>query len=446
MPDIKNVIGHSRHFLKTELWRIDLSGLSRPKAVWVKILRIFSLTFREFHDNQLPLRSSALTFYSLLSMVPVLAVAFGIAKGFGFQKILEDRLKEDFTGHEVVMEQLMGAAQRLLDSTQGGLIAGIGIAVLFWTVMRLLSNIELSFNRIWGVHASRPPGRKFSDYLSIMMIGPLLLIISGGLSVFIKTQITLIIAKISLLGFISPLIFFLLKFMPLGVLWLLFSVVYILMPNTKVRYSSGLIGGILAGTAIQIAQWAYITFQIGVANYNAIYGSFAALPLFLLWLQISWTIVLFGAEVAFAHQNAEMFEFEEDEAKMSGHFRKLLALLLARHVIHRFALKEPPQTAVDIAKSLEIPIRMARNLLDDLVESGILSRVLSENNGEPAHQPALDIHQITVQDVIRAMETKGISEVPLANTTPEFSTLSKALKSFDDSLQKVPENKLLIEI
>jgi membrane protein len=446
LAELQIMIGRSRQFLKTELWRKRPATLGRPEAIWIQFLRISSLTFRGFRENQLPLSASALTFYSLLSLVPVLAMAFGISKGFGFQKILEDRLREGFAGHEVMLEQLVVSAKKLLDSTQGGLIAGIGVVVLFWTVIKLLSHIELAFNRIWTIRVSRSAGRKFSDYLSIMMIGPLILILSGGLTVFIKTQVTLIVQKISLLGLFSPLIYFLLKFLPLGLLWFLFSVVYILMPNTKVRFGSGLLGAVLAGTGIQITQWAYITFQVGAAKYNAIYGSFAALPLFLLWLQMSWIIVLLGAQIAFAHQNAEMFEFAEDEQRMSRRSRRLLSLLVARHVVQRFAKKEPPQTTLEIAKSLEIPLRITDKVLDDLVESGILSRIQAEKGLEPTHQPALDAHQIKVHDVIYALEAKGSSAFPMADESREFKTLTRVLNAFDHSMKNSPENKLLIEL
>jgi membrane protein len=141
-----------------------------------------------------------------------------------------------------------------------------------------------------------------------MLISPVLVLMSGSATVFITTQVTQITQKVELLGVISPLISFLLKFSPYVLIWALFTILYIIMPNTKVNFKAGLLGGVVAGTLYQIAQWAYISFQISAAKYNAIYGSFAALPLFLMWLQISWWIVLFGAELSFANQNVHTYE------------------------------------------------------------------------------------------------------------------------------------------
>ena len=435
-------------FLKHDIWRIQLSGLSRLKTVAVKLVRIILLAIRGFQEDKLPLRASALTFYSMLSLVPVLAMAFGIAKGFGFQNMLEHRIMENFAGQEVMIEQvqqIMDAAQRYLDATKGGIIAGIGVAVLFYTVVKLLGHIEMSFNHIWGIKSSRSLGRKFSDYLSLMLIAPLMLIISGGATVFINTQITLIVKKISLLGFFSPFIIYLLKLTPYCLLWILFSVVYVLMPNAKVKFSSGIIAGIFTGTAIQLTQWAYLAFQIGVAKANAIYGSFAALPLFLAWLQVSWIIILIGAEVSFAHQNSEFFEYETDEANASTNLKKQIALHITHYIIKQFERGNAPQTETQISNALETPVRLVRNLTNELVDSHVLSIVQTQENKEPSYQPALDIHHITIQYVLEALDNKGNNAIPF-KTTPEFDTLSNALSAFKQIIKESPENKLIMDI
>ena len=432
-------------FLENDVWRIQLDNLGRIKALGVKVVRILLLSIRGFEEDKLPLRASALTFYSLLSLVPVLAMIFGIAKGFGFEKILENRLMSDFAGQEMVMEQMMIWAHRLLDSAKGGIIAGIGLVVLFYTVIKLLSHIEMAFNHIWGIKSARPLGRKFSDYLSLMLIAPVLMILSGGANVFITTQVTLILDKIALLGFFSPVILFLLQLVPCGVLWFLFTMVYMLLPNTHVNFSSGLIAGIFSGTVIFIIQWGYIAFQIGAARYNAIYGSFAALPLFLIWLQITWIVLLMGAEISFAHQNATMFEHETDEANASSALKKKIALCIAHHIIRRFALGQMPETATRTARSLQIPIRLTRNLINELVESRLLTVVQSAEEKEPAYQPAMDIHRITIQSVISAMEQKGENTVSF-DITPAFDTLSQALADFERRVEAAPENKLLMDI
>ena len=202
------------HFITTDIWRIRLKDFSQSKSFFVKQLRILLLVVRGFDEDKCYLKASALTFYSLLSIVPVIAMVFGIAKGFGFQEVLQKDLLEKFPAQEEVLIQVFNFAQSLLENTKGGFVAGIGVVILFWTVIKVLGNIEKSFNDIWGVKKSRTWGRKFSDYLSVMLIGPLLLILSSSTTVFITTQVTFITEKFALLGTISSIIFLALKILP----------------------------------------------------------------------------------------------------------------------------------------------------------------------------------------------------------------------------------------
>ncbi len=415
------------------------------KYFLIKQLRILLLATRGFGQDQCPLRASALTFYSILSIVPVVAMAFGIAKGFGFQEILENQLMEKFSGQEDVMIRVVDFAHSLLENTKGGIIVGIGIIVLLWTVIKLLAHIEGSFNDIWEVKKSRSYGRKFSDYLSIMLISPLLIIMSSSATVFITTKIALITEKVALIGMFSPMIFFMLKLIPYCLVWILFIFTYILMPNTKVNFSAGFIGGIIAGTIFQAAQLAYILFQVGVAKYNAIYGSFAALPLFLIWMQLSWLIVLFGAEISFSYQYVDTYEFEPDLRQISPAFKRLLTLQVANRVISTFSKGKMPLTASNLSQALEIPIRLVQQLLDELVESEIFSITEIKENEKLAYQPARDINIITIKSIIEALEHKGVDNIPVAQT-PELQSLAEVLWTFSAEIEKSPANLLLKDI
>ena len=237
--------------------------------------------------------------------------------------------------------------------------------------------------------------------------------------------------------------FLLLKLLPYTLLWGLCTFLYIFMPNTKVRFSSGLFAGVIAGTIYQVLQWVYITFQVGVANYNAIYGSFAALPLFLVWLQLSWTVVLFGAEISFAHQNVDTYEFESDARQASHRIKTLLSLQITHHLIRNFIRREKPLTDRDISNQLEIPIRFVNEILFDLVKCRIVS--VTETEGERGYQPALDINTISIQYVIDAMEQRGVNTMPFAHT-PEFETLSVLLETFGKTIERLPDNKLLKDL
>ena len=445
MLDIRVVRSKITNFIKTDIWRIRVRNLPRRKSFFIKQLRILLLAIRGFHGDKCPLQASSLTFYSILSVVPVVAMAFGVAKGFGFQKLLEKQLLEKFPGQEEVMMQVVNFALSLLENTKGGMIAGIGVAVLLWTVIKVLSNIERSFNTIWEIKKSRTFGRKFSDYLSIMLISPILVIMSSSVTVFITTQVTLIAEKIALLGIFSSLIFFILKLLPYCLVWILFTFIYILMPNTKVNFSSGFIAGVFAGTIFQLAQWAYIYFQVGVAKYNAIYGSFAALPLFLVWLQLSWLIVLLGAEISFAHQYVDTYEFEPDCQQISPAFKKVLSLQIAHLVIMTFSKGEKPLTASKISYALEIPARLVQQILDEFVESGIFSNTETQENKELAYQPARDINVITIKSIIEALEQRGSDNIPIAQTA-ELKVLSETLQTFSDEIEKSSANRLLKDI
>lgn len=439
------MIAKSINFLKTDIWRIRTKTLSGPRSLILKPLMILILALRSFNEDKCQLRASALTFYSLLSIVPVVAMAFGIAKGFGFEKVLEVILLEKFSGQGDVIKQVIGFAQVLLDTTKGGMIAGIGVAVLFWTVIKVLGNIEKSFNEIWGIKTTRTIGRKFSDYLSIMLICPLLFIISSSVTVLIASQIKLVIEKVSLLGAVSPLIIISLKILPFIVIWILFSFIYALMPNTKVYLKSALVGGIVGGTLFQMMQWIYITFQVGVAKYNAIYGSFAALPLFLVWLQISWLIVLFGAEISFAKQNLETYEFEPDCLQVSYSYKKLLTINIVQLIFNNFRVGINPWTASAISHQLEIPIRLIRQILFELVEAGVLIETKEQVSGGNGFQPAYPTENITIKDIIDKLEHKGTDNVPVAQNKI-FKTIKESLLVMDKSMEKSAANLRINDI
>jgi membrane protein len=432
-------------FIRTGIWRIQLRELSKKKSFGIRLLRIVLLATRGFSEDSIHLRASALTLYSLLAIVPVLAVAFGIAKGFGFEKVLQKDLLERLQGQEEVVMRIIDFAQSLLEATKGGVIAGIGLIVLFWAVIRVLRDIENSFNDIWGIEEARSLGRKFSDYLTIILICPILLTMSGSATIFINTQVMTITDKIALLGYFSSLIFFLLKFLPYCVIWGLFTFIYILVPNTKVNFKSGLLAGIIAGSVYQIIQWGYIHFQVGVAKYNAIYGSFAALPLFLIWLQVSWIIVLIGAEISFAHQNVDTYEFEPDSEHINLSFKRLLSLLIAHLLTKHFSDGEKPLTAQQISHSLEIPVRLVRQILFDLVHTGIMSEVKTVNENELAYQPAFDIHRLTLARVLEALDQRGVKSIPVAQSR-ELGVLSEALEGIREAVAQSPANKLLKDI
>jgi len=436
------VVGRAVRFITRDLWRIRVRDVPRPRSLLIQPLRIIVRAWRGFDEDKCRLRASALTFYTLLSMVPVAAMAFGIAKGFGLERLLEKAIMERIEGQEEVAQKVIAFSDNLLQSSRGGLIAGIGVAVLFWTVIQVLGNVEDSFNDIWGVRHGRSMMRKLADYLSIMLICPVLLILSSGATIFIASHVRFLFGQLYFLG---PLILFSLKLLPFVVMWVMFSFVYVFMPNAKVDFSAGLLGGVAAGTVYQLTQWAYVKFQIGVTSYGAVYGSLAALPLFLAWLDLSWVIVLWGAEISFACQNVATYEFEPDCLQVSPAFKRLLTLRVACFVMKRFCVGETAATEADVARELDIPIRLVREILFELVSAAVLIEVFSESAGEKAYQPSRSEEELTIKTVLDMLDDKGTTDIPVLDS-PELQKLRSSLDAFSRALRDSPANVLLKDL
>ncbi|MFO7712833.1 YihY/virulence factor BrkB family protein [Desulfosarcina sp.] len=431
-------------FFTTTIWQARRD--EQPAIQWllIRLIRTMILSFQGFTRHHGPLRASALTFFSLLSLVPVVAMAFGIAKGFGFERRLQQELLDQFSAQQEVVTQVIEFAQNMLDNTKGGMIAGIGVVVLFWAVIKVLGNIESSFNHIWGVR-SRSFIRKLSDYLTIMLVCPVLVIMSGSVTVFITSQVSAISGRFELLQMVGPAIYMGLKLLPYTLIWILFTLIYMVMPNTRVRFDGALLAGVIAGSAYQAVQAAYIHFQIVVAKYNAIYGSFAALPLFLLWLQISWFIVLIGAEISHAYQHSEHVDKTAGGRMMSISQSRLLALTICRHVVKLFHQGRPAQTPAQIAEELLLSPTLVDNLADLLVKGNILVRIDSGSETSDALQPARDIGSLTVNAVVAALEDVGKNDHALSQL-PEAETLSETLAALRSELDRSASNRLLKDI
>jgi membrane protein len=447
IQNIQSWISTAIDFIAVDIWRLRLEDLPFGRSFAVKQLRVILLTLRGFDEDRCFARASSLTFNTLLSIVPVVAILFAVAKGFGFETMLKKELIEKLPGEaqQEVLLKVYEYAESLLEVTKSGVIAGIGVVILFWSVINVLSQIEGSLNDIWEIKESRSWGRKFSDYLAIMLLSPLFILLSSSVTVYIQTQITVLTNQFELLGFISPLIFFSFKLIPYVLIWILFTIIYVLMPNTKVTIKAGLLAGIVAGTIFQIVQWGYISFQVGTARYNAIYGSFAALPLFLMWVQISWWVVLFGAELSFANQNVDTYEYEPDSNKVSSAFKMLLTLHIAHLLIKNFAKGAKPLTDTDISHQLRTPIRLVHAILYDLVRSRVISQTRTSDSQNFGYQPARDINTLTIKFIVDAIELNGANNIPVARTE-EFEALSAALEKFREDMEASPANRLLKDI
>ena len=431
--------------LNDAIWLTPLSEISKGKTFIFKQLRIILLAARGFSNDKVSLQASALTFYSLLSVIPIAAIVFAIAKGFGLDKNLEQLIIDKFQSEQEVLNWLLQNATNAIEKTRGGYIAGIGVIILFWSAMSLLNHIESSFNHIWQIRSSRPWYRKFTDYLTIMLIAPVFIILSSSITVFISTELTDYMTKAPILDFFKPVISFLFRFAPYFLSWITLTILFIIMPNAKVKFVPALISGIIAGTILQGIQWIYIDLQFGIAKLSAIYGSFAAVPLFIIWIQTSWIVVLLGAEISFANQNISRYELESEALNISNYQKRALVLMIMHMIIRNFSMGEKPISAEYIAVNLKIPVRLSRDILQDLSNANLVSIIHENEEKERLYQPALDVNRLTVSYVFSRLDKKGVEQIMVIRNK-DYEKIISMLEKFDRLIAKSNSNILIKDL
>lgn len=428
--------------IKKYIWKPQDNRFSPFKENAIKSLKILVLSVQGFSRDLCSLRASALTLYTLLSIVPIIALLFGIAKGFGLEKTMKQQIIEQVPSQETMVLQLISFAQNLLDTAKGEVVAGTGIIILFWTIIKVIGDIEESFNYIWKVNQGRPLSRKFSDYLSLMLLAPIILITSGSITVFLKTQLTWLIDVIHLPGIGESLIIRALSLLPLLLMTGLFSFMFIFMPNRKINYKAGIIAGVITAILYTLMQWAYLSLQIGVSTYNAIYGSFAALPLFVAWLQIGWMITLFGCEIAFFVQNYENYQHSSEVSNLSFSMTKVIALQITHLIIKNFIPINNPLTASQITKVLNIPLAIIQSVLLKLTQSHIIVEFKNQDECE-VYQPAVDINRLSIAYIVNALEQCGQNHLPGFDQDPLFSNV---VNDFRKLVEGSEQDRLLKDI
>ena len=380
----------------------------------VRIVKILNLTMSAFFNSSLQIRSMALTYSTVLSVVPLLALLVAIGRGFGLQEIIQTELYKIFPSQA----QSIGTALQFVDSylstAAQGVFVGVGIVVLLWTVISLLSYIEDTFNTIWGVQTQRTMYQKLTDYIAICLIIPVLLICSSGISVFMSS----IIQDNFNVPILAPVFNWTLEIAaPLVLAWLAFTLSYYLIPNTKVEFKYAAISGALAAIAFQVLQMLFLNGQIYVSKYNAIYGSFAFLPLLLVWLQFVWVITLAGGVLCFSSQNIFEFSFTNEINRISANYKWRLTLAVMTIAVDRFNDEKPPLTPHQMAVEYGLPITLVNDAAHKLIEAGLLQRVVvTHSEDETGLSPAIDPSLITVGTVLERLGAVGS-----ANFIPQFN-------------------------
>lgn len=373
--------------------------------IFLKILAVLVISVHRFVKDSCIISASALTFYSVLSFVPIVALALGIAKGFGVYTLLEEQLHQQTLTNPEIVDFVLQFANQALENTQGGLITGIGIVFLLWAVIRVLGNTELAMNQIWGVVKGRSVTKKFTDYLSIMFIAPIFIILISSINVFLTSNLQTIAMEDGFLSYASSLIITLLNFLPFILVWMLFIFLYMFMPTTRVQFKYALVAGIVAGSVYQIVQWFYIRFQIGVSSYNAIYGSLAALPLLLVWLQLSWSIVLWGTELCYIIKNRH-FMFRDVMDKESRWIDNVeISLRILTYISRIYIQNHNIPTLGMICDELRMSTSKLQVVLQQLIDKGILAETGKDD--DHTYLPAIDLYQLSWAEVIIRLSNVG---------------------------------------
>lgn len=295
-----------KQFVEYDLWRLSEVGWSRPKKFAVKVLKIIVLVIHEFSSNRLNLIANGLTYSLLFAMVPILAMILAIARGFGYSELIQEHLQQSFIGNTNLVPYLISAVERYLDTAQDGVFIGIGIVILLWSVYAFFSNVEATFNDIWGVHTSRPPMRQFFTYIAIVVLIPVLVILTTGVSVLVDYATHSIIRLEEGEDIRKGAI----RMIQFGVSWIGFTWMYYSIPNTRVRLIPALIPGIFMGTLFQLLQMLSVYVIMFLSRTSIVYGAFASIPILLIWLQWTCMLILIGAEISYAIQNKDEFNID----------------------------------------------------------------------------------------------------------------------------------------
>lgn len=406
---------------------------------WVKAVKVVNLSVNSFLDRDLQMRASALTFSTVLALVPALALLFAIGRGFGFQNLLQSQLMSYFPAQHQALETALTYVDNYLAQASQGAFIGVGLVVLLWTMYSLMSSVEDTFNRVWGVTHERSIKRKFSDYTALMLLMPMLMVCSAGISIFMSDAVQQIFGS----GMLSPIVYTLLELTPIIITWLVFAAAYWLVPNTRVDFWGALWAGVLCGTLFHGVQWLFVTGQVYVSKYNAIYGSFAFLPLLLIWMQLSWLIALAGVVLTYAWQNIHNFAHRDKAEDIAPTYFSHLAVAVLAMAVKRFSLHEPALKQKELESDYDIPGPLASKLLRSLERAGLLVPVIDGNH--TAWQPAYDLSTTTTGQALAALADVGNAQF----ITTADKRLQQALTRLEEAKRNqrdavdIPLSKLL---
>ncbi len=426
-------------FFTRQIWLIHDQNLSPLKRFALNLLRRIVITVECFLSKHINSHASALTYSTMLATVPILAIIFAIGRGLGYGSIIELKIKENLSANQEFADIILNFINTYLDYTKSGIFIGFGLLLLLYTVIQLTSNIETALNTIWGVKNQRSIYRKITDYVSVLLLLPILIIISSGLSLFFATIANDYVDYMVLSSTVKLII----TLSPYVLSGLMFTALYMYMPNTDIRFKHAVLPGFVAGAAFQLLQYLYIHSQIWVASYNAIYGSFAALPLFMLWVNLSWMVCLLGAQLSYANQNMRTYFFSKGLNKISRSSYDTIVLLLMSKICKRFEKGMSPYTINGLTTETGLPIGIVYRVIQELEKMQLIVIVEDSSQSKPDRFiPAEDINHITVGMVLNRIDNIGIDFAPVNQDNTEWQCIQNIRKS----LTKNEDSVLLKDI
>ena len=421
---IKKLAEDFKEFVTKDIWSFDFYQKGPLRRAIGNTVKVVVIAVRTFLDDKVMTKAAALTYSTLFAIVPILALIFAVARGFGFENIVTGLIQKGLAEDNDTLTSVMQFIDGYMQYVSSGAFIGIGLLFLLFSVYSLADGIETNLNGIWHVKQNRGMGRKITDYFSLILLIPIGIICLSGMSVLTSKILSRMEGFLLLGGFVQ----FLIIALPYLVAGFILTGFYMFMPNTKVKFSHAIIPGFIAGILFQILQNLYFDGQLSLSSYNQIYGGFAALPLFLFWLNISWAIILFGCELAYVSQNNDSFNYFKEPDKISRRHEDFYCLMVMAFICKRFKKHLPALTRKQLADELHIPLRYVVSSLDTLNEAGLLETVLQNDEREPAYVPATDSQSITVVKVLSAINSTGYCDLEHALDCD----VRKALLKIDD--------------
>lgn len=421
----------------SRIWNYWSKGVwSDPRdKIGIRIIKTINLSVHSFLDRGLQLRAMSLTYSTVLAIVPAFALIVAIGRGFGLQNLIVDEIFSLFPAQRKVVDTVLNFVNSYLEQSSQGIVIGIGIVFLLWTLISLLSNIEDAFNSIWDIKRQRSLIQKMTDYIAICLLVPVLLICSSGISLFVSTTLL----EGLHLRLLTPVVNGLLEASPVLLAWLAFSFSFFLIPNCKVSFRYAAISGLICAVAFQIVQLLFLNGQIYVAKYNTIYGSLAFLPLLLIWLDLSWLILLFGCALTYSLQNVFAYNYEGNISDISSLYRRKFTITVMAIIIHRKIKGMKPLSLTELSIAYRLPIRLVTRSVEELHQAGMVYYVIGTHDNI-AIAPAVESDTFTLAQLMQRLDKEGQSDfIPgfAANFGPALGEIESIMNEIFSSMPHI---------